>query len=75
MTPESVERTLIDVLGMKSFNLRGAPHELTTAEKPERAPDPPKLLNGLKSDTADGFVNITAADERRYYWSYNNSSQ
>jgi hypothetical protein len=74
-SPESVEKTLIDVLRMESFNLRGVPPELMTAEKPERAPDPPKLPNGLKSDAADGFVNIIAADESRYYWSYNHSSQ
>jgi hypothetical protein len=70
-----VKRTLIEVLGVKKFNLRWVPHELAAARKAQRVVDSPKLFRVLRVDAANGSVNMITEAEKWYYRSYDYSLQ
>jgi hypothetical protein len=58
-----VKKTLVEVLGMKKFSLRWVPHELTVAQKRQRAAHSRRLVQTLTADAPNEFTNIITADE------------
>jgi hypothetical protein len=57
------KRTLVGVLEMNKFSLRCVSHQLRVAEKREGVADSRRLLQALRADSANEFVNIITTDE------------